>query len=164
MTDIVHDNEAAPGPTGTGRGADYVPIFGDSPEGTDVWQRVPYNPDDYGPVSDFATDFDHADPSYNRNAPEIWKELREGGCPVAHSDRYGGMCIPLTHATVHALAYDTENSPRRAAVGQAHVDLEGLKDDELGRQGFSGKVAELYRRNDPTAWSRIVCWSRASGC
>lgn len=38
---------------------------------------------------------------------------------------------------------------------QAHVGLDGLKDDELGRQGFSGKVAELYRRNDPTAWSRI---------
>lgn len=38
---------------------------------------------------------------------------------------------------------------------QAHVDLEGLKDDELGRKGFSGKVAELYRRNDPTAWTRI---------
>ncbi len=38
---------------------------------------------------------------------------------------------------------------------QAHVDLDGLKDDELGRQGFFGKVAELYRRNDPTAWVRI---------
>ncbi len=38
---------------------------------------------------------------------------------------------------------------------QAHVGLDGLKDDELGRQGFVGKVAELYRRNDPTAWTRI---------
>jgi len=38
---------------------------------------------------------------------------------------------------------------------QAHVDLDGLKEDELGRGGFSGRVANLYRRNDPTAWSRI---------
>ena len=38
---------------------------------------------------------------------------------------------------------------------QAHVDLEGLKEDQLGRGGFSGRVANLYRRNDPTAWSRI---------
>ena len=37
----------------------YVPpVFGDTPEGTHVWQRVPYDPDDYGPVDDFATDFD----------------------------------------------------------------------------------------------------------
>jgi len=38
---------------------------------------------------------------------------------------------------------------------QAHVDLDGLKEDELGRHGFSGRVANLYRRNDPTAWTRI---------
>ena len=96
---------------------DYVPpIFGDSPEGTHVWQRVPYNADDYGPVSDFASDFDHADPAYNPKAPEVWKELREGGCPVAHSDRYGGMWIPITHDTVHEVAYDTENFTSRAVV------------------------------------------------
>ncbi|MFN8023402.1 MAG: cytochrome P450 [Acidimicrobiales bacterium] len=96
---------------------DYVPpVFGDSPEGTHVWQRVPYNADDYGPVSDFATDFDHADPAYNPNAPEVWKALREGGCPVAHSDRYGGMWVPITHDTVHEIAYDTENFTSRAVV------------------------------------------------
>lgn len=38
---------------------------------------------------------------------------------------------------------------------QAHVGLNGLKDDELGRNGFTGRVANLYRRNDPTAWTRI---------
>jgi homogentisate 1,2-dioxygenase len=35
---------------------------------------------------------------------------------------------------------------------QAHVDLGDLKDDELGRQGFSGRAAQLYRRNDPTKY------------
>jgi homogentisate 1,2-dioxygenase len=41
---------------------------------------------------------------------------------------------------------------------QAHVNLPslgGLKEDELGRKGFSGRVAELYRRNEPTAWTRL---------
>ncbi len=33
---------------------------------------------------------------------------------------------------------------------QAHRDLDGLKDDELGRQGFQGRTAQLYRRHDPT--------------
>ena len=93
-----------------------MPVIGDRPEGTDVWQRVPYNPDDYGPVSDFATDFDHADPAYNPIAPKVWKELREGGCPVAHSDRYGGMWVPLTHDTVNAVAYDTDNFTSRSVV------------------------------------------------
>ena len=91
-------------------------IIGDTPEGTDVWQRVPYNADDYGPVSDFATDFDHADKDYNPNAPKVWKQLRDDGCPVAHSDRYGGMWIPITHETVHEIAYDTDNFTSRAVV------------------------------------------------
>lgn len=95
----------------------YVPpVFGDTPEGTHVWQRGPYNAADYGAVSDFRTDFDHADPAYNPNAPDVWKSLRQGGCPVAHSDRYGGMWVPLTHDTVQEIAYDTENFTSRAVV------------------------------------------------
>lgn len=33
---------------------------------------------------------------------------------------------------------------------QAHRDLDGLKDDELGRNAFYGRTAQLYRRHDPT--------------
>ena len=36
--------------------------------------------------------------------------------------------------------------------GRLHTDLAGLKDDELGRGGFVGRTASLYRRNDPTAF------------
>jgi hypothetical protein len=116
MTDIVDTNETSAVPAAAAP-ADYVlPIFGDTPEGTHVWQRVPYNADDYGPVADFATDFDHADPQYNVDAPKIWKELREGGCPVAHSDRYGGMWVPLTHDTVNEVAYDTDRFTSRSVV------------------------------------------------
>jgi len=39
---------------------------------------------------------------------------------------------------------------------QAHVGIpKGLKEDEISRGGFEGKVAELYRRHDPVAWTRI---------
>jgi len=119
MTDTVKEttlDDDATDSAGLGRGAGYVPTFGDSPVGTDVWQRVPYDVDDYGPVSDFAVDFDHAVPEYNSNAPQVWKELREGGCPVAHSDRYGGMWVPVTHDTVHEVAYDTEHFTSRAVI------------------------------------------------
>ncbi|MFM8856767.1 MAG: cytochrome P450 [Actinomycetota bacterium] len=69
----------------------------------------------YGPVSDWSTDFDHADPHYNRHAHEIWSELRRS-CPVAHSDRYGGTWLPVTHEHVREIAYDTDNFTSRAVV------------------------------------------------
>ena len=69
----------------------------------------------YGPVTDWVTDFDHADPEYNENAHEIWGELRDK-CPVAHSDRYGGTWLPVTHADVARIAYDTDNFTSRAVV------------------------------------------------
>ncbi|MFZ8998589.1 MAG: cytochrome P450 [Ilumatobacteraceae bacterium] len=92
------------------------PVIKSSPEGADGWERVPYDATHYGPVSDWATDLDHADPAYNANAHQIWKDLREGGCPVAHSDRYGGMWTPITHETVHEIAYDTDHFTSRSVV------------------------------------------------
>lgn len=70
----------------------------------------------YGPVSDWATDLDHADPVYNQRAHDIWTDLLERGCPVAHSDRYGGMWAPLTHELVREVAYDTDHFTSRAVV------------------------------------------------
>jgi hypothetical protein len=69
----------------------------------------------YGRVTDWATDFDHADPEYNENAHEIWAELR-ATCPVAHTDRYNGAWLPVTHADVSRVAYDTENFTSRSVV------------------------------------------------
>ena len=70
----------------------------------------------YGPVTDWATDLDHAEPEYNERAHQIWDDLRDGGCPVAHSDRYGGMWVPLTHDLVKEVAYDTEHFTSRGVV------------------------------------------------
>jgi len=69
----------------------------------------------YGPVTDWATDFDHADPEYNLHAHEIWADLR-ATCPVAHTDRYNGAWLPVTHADVTRVAYDTENFTSRSVV------------------------------------------------
>lgn len=41
-------------------------------------------------------------------------------------------------------------TPRRL-----HADLDGLKDDELGRGGFTGRTANIYRRHDPTAFRTV---------
>jgi hypothetical protein len=77
----------------------------------------------YGPVVDWATDLDHVDERYNRHAPEIWCDLRNRGCAVAHSERYGGMWTPVTHALVSEIAYDTDHfSSRGVVVSRARGD------------------------------------------
>ena len=48
MTGIVDDNETSTAPPASGPGEYDAPIFGDSPEGTHIWQRVPYDADHYG--------------------------------------------------------------------------------------------------------------------
>ncbi|MET0144689.1 MAG: cytochrome P450 [Ilumatobacteraceae bacterium] len=70
----------------------------------------------YGPVADWATDIDHVDPAYNPQAPEIWAELRESGCPVAHTDRYGGMWAPVTAERGRVGAYHPPHFTSRAVV------------------------------------------------
>jgi cytochrome P450 len=69
----------------------------------------------HAPVSDWAHDFDHADPAWVADPYPIWKELRQS-CPVAHSDRYGGAWLPVTHEYVSEVAYDTEHFTSRAVV------------------------------------------------
>jgi cytochrome P450 len=67
------------------------------------------------PVGDWATDFDHTDPGWVGDPYPIWDDLRQR-CPVAHTDRYGGMWLPLTHELVSEVAYDTENFTSRSVV------------------------------------------------
>ena len=67
------------------------------------------------PVTDFATDFDHTDPKWVADPYPIWEELRTG-CPVAHTDRYGGAWLPVTQEGVADVAYDTEHFTSRSVV------------------------------------------------
>jgi cytochrome P450 len=71
--------------------------------------------DGHPPVRDFATDFDHTDPAWVADPYPIWDDLRQR-CPVAHSDRYGGAWLPLTHDLVSEVAYDTEHFTSRTVV------------------------------------------------
>jgi len=67
------------------------------------------------PVRDFATDFDHTDPQWVADPYPIWDELRRE-CPVAHTDRYGGAWMPVTHDGVADVAYDTDHFTSRSVV------------------------------------------------
>ncbi len=66
---------------------------------------TPTRPD----VEDWATDFDHTHPDYNADPYTIWKDLREGGCPVAHTERFHGVYLPTRHEDISAIAHDTEH-------------------------------------------------------
>jgi cytochrome P450 len=67
------------------------------------------------PVSDWTSDFDHTDPQWVADPYPIWDDLRSR-CPVAHSDRYGGTWLPVSHEDVAAVAYDTEHFTSRSVV------------------------------------------------
>jgi cytochrome P450 len=67
------------------------------------------------PVSDWAIDFDHTDPTWVADPYPIWADLRQR-CPIAHSDRYGGTWLPTTHELVSEVAYDTEHFTSRSVV------------------------------------------------
>ncbi len=74
---------------------------------------------DHPPVAQWATDFDHTDPTWAADPFPIWEELRET-CPVAHSDRYGGVWMPTKFDDVAAIAYDTERFTSRSVIVTDH--------------------------------------------
>ncbi len=67
------------------------------------------------PVTDWTTDWDHTDPAWKADPYPIWEQLR-GECPVAHTERFGGAWLPVTHDAIHAISYDTENFTSRSVV------------------------------------------------
>jgi cytochrome P450 len=71
--------------------------------------------DRHPPVQNWATDFDHTDPAWVADPYPIWEDLRQR-CPVAHSDRYGGTWLPVTHELVSEVAYDTDHFTSRSVV------------------------------------------------
>ena len=68
------------------------------------------------PVKDWATDFDHLNPSWINDPFPIWDEMRKK-CPIAHTDRFMGVYFPSRYEDVRAVADDTEHfSSRRVVV------------------------------------------------
>ncbi|MFV0316552.1 MAG: cytochrome P450 [Microthrixaceae bacterium] len=92
-----------------------APVAGRS---TDDFQRTGVDQAplvDHPPVTDWETDFDHTVAEWAQNAQEIWAEFRQG-CPVAHTERFGGCWFPSLYADVSEIAHDTENFSSRNIV------------------------------------------------
>ncbi|GAA1687895.1 cytochrome P450 [Nonomuraea maheshkhaliensis] len=67
------------------------------------------------PVSDWATDFSHVDPVWAADPYPIQDDLRQR-CPIAHTERFGGVWLPTKYEDVAAVAYDTERFTSRAII------------------------------------------------
>ena len=78
------------------------------------------------PVEDWATDFDHFDPAFTADRYPIYEELRSR-CPVARSERYGGLEVFTRWADVQAVAHDPETfSSRRIIVSEVPTSHPGM--------------------------------------
>lgn len=78
------------------------------------------------PVEDWATDFDHFDPRFVADPVPVFDELR-GRCPVAHSDRFGGLELLTRYRDVSEVAHDPARfTSRRIVVNEVPTTRRGL--------------------------------------
>jgi len=77
-------------------------------------------------VADWATDFDHFDADFVADPYPIYADLRDR-CPVAHSDRYGGVNVLTTFDDVAEAAHDTDRfTSRRIIISETPTDRRGI--------------------------------------
>ncbi|MFP5579236.1 MAG: cytochrome P450 [Acidimicrobiia bacterium] len=63
---------------------------------------------DYGPVEDWATDFDMLDPEYVVEPEKRWAEQRER-CPIAFTERRQRTWLPVGYKDLADIAHDVEH-------------------------------------------------------
>ena len=71
--------------------------------------------EDYGPVTDWANDFDLMDPDYVVRPEQRWTEQRNG-CPIAFTERRQRTWLPVRYEDLSAIAHDTERFSSRDIV------------------------------------------------
>ena len=83
------------------------------------------------PVTDLATDYDMFDPDYLRDPFSAWAELRDQGCPIAHTERYGGSWLPTRYDDLQAMA---KMVPELSSISPIVIDMPDalVKDDATG--------------------------------
>ena len=60
------------------------------------------------PVEDILTDYDIFDPEFIKDPYSAFSEIRESGCPIAHTERYEGSWLPTRYDDVVAIAQEYE--------------------------------------------------------
>lgn len=65
--------------------------------------------DQLRPVDDWSEDFEIFDPAFVTDPYPIWRDLREGGCPFARTERRATTFMPTTLAGVREVAARTDD-------------------------------------------------------
>ncbi|MGA0893128.1 MAG: cytochrome P450 [Ilumatobacteraceae bacterium] len=58
------------------------------------------------PVTDPTSDYDIFDPGFVRDPFPVMASIRESGCPIAHTERWGGSWLPTRYDDVVAMAQE----------------------------------------------------------
>ena len=91
------------------------------------------------PVLDWATDFDIFDPGYVKDPAPIWDELRSG-CPIAHSERWGGAWMATKYDDLRELV---RMVPELSSRSPAVVPLPpGMREEAIAE-------AKMYGSENP---------------
>ena len=109
------------------------------------------------PVMDWARDFDHLDKAWVDDPYTIWDRLRVQ-CPVAHTDRYGGVYLPTRYEDVRAIALDHDNFSSRQVIVRDFVPARGgsappITNDPPRHQNARRALLPAFT---PTAVDRLV--------
>ena len=69
-------------------------------------------------VSSWASDFDHGSQEYADDPYSIFEGLRRSGCPIAHTERYGNVWIPVAYDIIKQISLDTKNFSSEGTIVQ----------------------------------------------
>src|SRR3546814_13647310 len=76
----------------------------------------------YGPVTNWANDFDIFDPDYVSDPTSRWAEQREG-CPIAFTERRQRTWLPVRYKDLAEIAHDVERFSSRDIAVVSPFDL-----------------------------------------
>lgn len=76
----------------------------------------------FGPVADWATDFDMFEPGYVADPTSRWAEQREQ-CPIAFTDRRQRTWLPVRYADLAEIAHDVERFSSRDIAVVSPLDV-----------------------------------------
>ena len=78
------------------------------------------------PVKDWMTDWDHMDPEWSADPFPIWDQVRQSECPIARTERYGGVYMPTRFKDMQEITADTEAfSSRQVVVRETQPEAQG---------------------------------------
>ena len=95
------------------------------------------------PIIDPTTDYDIFDPAYVLNPFPTIEQIRSSGCPVAHTERWGGSWMPTRYADIVAVAQEHDVFTSRQIL------VSGPPDGQEPEGAYAGVAAPPISSDPP---------------